>query len=198
MSAFGLALSAIVVSACGPANPGAPSASPALPNEGQLSALPIGDLAGAAKVTATAQIANPMAGDARAIEQGHKLFIEMNCAGCHGYDAKGGMGPNLTDDFWRYGGMASSIYKSIDEGRPQGMPAWGRALPPEEIWKIVAFIQTLGGAVPEDHYHAGLQGDHNLTSTAPEASSLVGVFDRSISEKTDDTRSGAPSVSSTP
>jgi cytochrome c551/c552 len=122
------------------------------------------------------EIANPLAGDANAIEEGHRLFIAMNCAGCHGYDAKGGMGPNLTDAYWRYGGMPSSIYNSIYEGRPQGMPAWGRALPALDIWKIVSFVQSLGGAVAANEYHNGLQGDHDITSSAPEARSLLGVF----------------------
>jgi len=149
----------------------------ALPPEGQLAALPLGEIAGAAKLSAVNEVPNPLAGNAGAIEEGHRLFIAMNCAGCHGYDAKGGMGPDLTDAYWRYGGMPSSIYNSIYEGRPQGMPAWGRALPALEIWKLVAFVQSLGGAVAWNQYHRGLQGDHNVTSTAPEANSLLGVFD---------------------
>ena len=150
----------------------------ALPSEGQLASLPLGEIAGAAKLRSPNEIPNPLEGNASAIAEGHQLFISMNCAGCHGYDAKGGMGPNLTDSFWRYGGMPSSIYNSIYEGRPQGMPAWGRTLPAQDIWKIVAFIETLGGAVAAKQYHAGLQGDHDVTSVAPEAESLLGVFDR--------------------
>lgn len=149
----------------------------ALPAERQLAALPLGDIAGAAKLSATNEVPNPLGGDAGAIEEGHHLFISMNCAGCHGYDAKGGMGPDLTDAYWRYGGMPTSIYNSIYEGRPLGMPAWGRALPALDIWKLVAFVQSLGGAVPWNQYHGGLQGDHDVTSTAPEANSLLGVFD---------------------
>jgi len=72
----------------------------------------------------------------------------MNCAGCHGYDAKGGMGPDLTDTEWRYGGTPIDIYKSIYEGRAQGMPAWGNALPTTPIWQLVAYIQSLGGTLP--------------------------------------------------
>lgn len=151
----------------------------ALPSEGRLSALPLGDIAGAAKLGPANEIANPLQGDPGAIAEGHRLYISMNCAGCHGYDAKGNMGPNLTDAYWRYGGTPASIYNSIYDGRPQGMPAWGRALPAGDIWKIVAWLQDLGGAVAANQYHAGLQGDHELTSSAPEATSLLGVFDRS-------------------
>lgn len=172
---FGFALA---VSACKPQ--GASTAvdnARVLPSEGQLAALPLGDIAGAAKLRAVDDVANPLEGNASAIEDGHRLFIAMNCAGCHGYDAKGNMGPDLTDPYWRYGGTPSGIYNSIYEGRPLGMPAWGRALPAQDIWKVVAYLQSLGGAVAATQYHAGLQGDHDLTSTADEAHSLVGVFD---------------------
>ena len=170
---------AIALSACRPHGGSAPNGDlRALPSEGQLASLPLGEIAGAAKLRSPNEIPNPLEGNASAISEGHQLFISMNCAGCHGYDAKGGMGPNLTDSFWRYGGMPSSIYNSIYEGRPQGMPAWGRTLPAQDIWKIVAFIETLGGAVAAKQYHAGLQGDHDVTSVAPEAESLLGVFDR--------------------
>jgi cytochrome c oxidase cbb3-type subunit 3 len=172
--ALGLAL---VVSACKPQGANSPGSARTLPPEGELAAVPLGDIAGAAKLRAVDEVANPLDGNASAIADGHRLFIAMNCAGCHGYHAKGGMGPNLTDAYWRYGGTPSGIYNSIYEGRPQGMPAWGRALPAQDIWKIVAYLQTLGGAVAANEYHAGLQGDHDLTSTAAEAKSLLGVFD---------------------
>ena len=94
---------------------------------------------------------NPLANDPTAVAEGHKLFISMNCAGCHGYDAKGGMGPNLTDTYWRYGGTPERLYESILNGRPKGMPAWGVALPPQHIWQLVAYIQSLGGAVAARH-----------------------------------------------
>ena len=165
---------ATTLSACKPhADSAAQGASRALPAEGSLAALPLGDLAGTAKLLAANEVVNPLAGNAGAIEEGHRLFIAMNCAGCHGYDAKGNMGPDLTDAYWRYGGTPSAIYNSIYEGRPQGMPAWGRALPANDIWEIVAYLQTLGGAVAATEYHAGLQGDHGITSTADEARGLL-------------------------
>jgi len=163
----------IAASACqprsgSPAVPGAPS------SPGQAALVPLGDLAGAAKFTDA--VVNPWEGNAAAIERGHELFVSMNCAGCHGYDAAGNMGPNLTDRYWRYGGAPSQVYQSILEGRPQGMPAWGAALPREEIWKIVAYLQSLGGMVASTHYHEGLQGDHDVSSTAPEIDA-VGASD---------------------
>ena len=43
----------------------------------------------------TADTPNPFEGKADAAEAGHALFGKMNCAGCHGYDLTGGMGPDL-------------------------------------------------------------------------------------------------------
>jgi len=135
-------------------------------------ALPLGDVAGAAQNTAN--IANPYANNPQAVEEGHKLFVAMNCAGCHGYDAKGGMGPNLTDTYWRYGSVPVSIFKSIYEGRPQGMPAWNPSLPPEEIWKVVAYIQSLGGTLEPSQYQAWVQGDHPIASKTPSQPPSIG------------------------
>ena len=79
------------------------------------------------------------------------------------------MGPDLTDSEWRYGGLPIQVYKTIRDGRPQGMPAWGVALPPGDIWKLVAYIQSLGGTVsPKDYEHAR-QGDEPGELVAPEA-----------------------------
>lgn len=140
----------------------------ALRGEGLPAAVPLGDLAGSATERFPANISNPLRGGNQAtIESGHKLFEQMNCAGCHGYDAKGGMGPDLTDRYWRYGGTPVQIYKSIYEGRPKGMPAWGKALPERDIWALTAFVQSLGGAFPPGSYHRGLQGDEAAGGAEP-------------------------------
>ncbi|MFN2637795.1 MAG: c-type cytochrome [Gemmatimonadaceae bacterium] len=138
-----------------------------LPSEGNLSRVAIGDLAGARNNTFETNIANPYANDMAGIIEGHDLFVKMNCASCHGYDLKGGMGPSLVDTYWRYGGSPADIYKSIFEGRPQGMPAWGRAIPPTQIWKVVAYIQAKGGTFPAglaDRARQGDLADHDTTS----------------------------------
>lgn len=130
-----------------------------LPSQGDLTQVPLGDFAGRTPNLVAEAIANPYAKSTAAQKEGEQLFQQMNCADCHGYDAKGGMGPDLTDAYWRYGGSPAEIYKSIYEGRPKGMPAWGASLPPEQIWKIVSYIQTLGGAFPARLANAGRQGN---------------------------------------
>jgi cytochrome c oxidase cbb3-type subunit 3 len=134
----------------------------------EVAAVPLGDLAGAAESGLGEHITNPYGRNPQALQQGHALFVRMNCAGCHGYDAKGGMGPNLSDTYWRYGGSPAAVFKSIYEGRPQGMPAWSPSLPPDEIWKLVAYIESLGGTYSAAQYAASVQGDHVGDNVAPE------------------------------
>ena len=150
-----------------PSNKVGATDSTGLPDEGVLARVAIGDLAGIGNNSLDADVKSPYAGQLAAIEQGHDMFVNMNCAGCHGYDLKGGMGPDLTDTYWRYGGSPADIFKSIFEGRPQGMPAWGRSIPPAMIWKVVAYIESKGGAFPgslADRARQGDLGDQDTTS----------------------------------
>jgi len=94
-------------------------------------------------------IQNPYSNDPAALEEGRQLFVAMNCAGCHGGHAGGGMGPSLrSPGEWLYGNTPANIFDSISMGRGKGMPAWGTKLPPEVIWKIALYIQSLG--TPEE------------------------------------------------
>lgn len=88
--------------------------------------------------------ANPYSGDAAAIAEGRRLYGWFNCAGCHSQGG-GGMGPALMDDKWIYGSDPANLYSVIVEGRPNGMPAFGGHIPEQQIWQIIAFIETLGG-----------------------------------------------------
>lgn len=161
---------ALLLASCGRSEGDSTTAAPpqASPSMEAIAAVPLGDLAGAAESHLAATIPNPYRDDPQAAQQGHELFVRMNCAGCHGYGATGGMGPNLTDAYWRYGGAPVQIFKSIHDGRPQGMPAWNPALPPQEIWKLVAYIQSLGGSYSAGQFQASLQGDRAGDNVAPE------------------------------
>jgi mono/diheme cytochrome c family protein len=157
-------IAALALVACSPrSGPAAPSAS----TDRGAGGLPSGDLAGAVQSTAGRGIDNPLEGQPEAIAAGKRLFVQMNCAGCHGYDLGGSMGPNLIDRYWRYGGSPGEVYRSIADGHPQGMPAWRRALPPVQTWQLVAYIQSFGGMTPSQDYQAGLQGDYAAKTTSP-------------------------------
>ena len=88
-------------------------------------------------------LGNPLPENARTAADGAKLFTSMNCDGCHGGGAVGFVGPSLTARRWRYGGADADIFTSIYYGRPHGMPAFGGAMPPEMIWRIVTYIKSL-------------------------------------------------------
>lgn len=99
-------------------------------------------------------IHNPYEGDAKAVQEGRRLYAWMNCKGCHG-EGGGGIGPTLWDDQWRYGGRGIDIAESILYGRPDGMPSFAGHLPVDQVWRIVAYVQSLeprGGP-----YHAGVK-----------------------------------------
>lgn len=89
-------------------------------------------------------VKNPYAGDAAAAAEGRQLFVQYNCAGCHGGRAGGGMGPSLRDSLWTYGSSDVQLLGTITEGRSAGMPAWGGRIPQDQMWKIIAYIRTLG------------------------------------------------------
>jgi len=89
------------------------------------------------------RVSNSPANDAKAADAGAALFTGMNCDGCHGGGAVGAVGPSLTDGRWRYGGADADIYRSIAEGRPKGMPAFGGVLQPAMVWRLVAYIKSL-------------------------------------------------------
>lgn len=125
----------------------------------QPPSLALGDIAGAAVPGGAIDMPNPYGSAPQVVADGKRLYEAMNCAGCHGYDGAGNMGPALNDSYWRYGGAPAQIYKTIYEGRPQGMPAWGHALPADQLWKITAYVSSLGGGVAPKDAVAALRGD---------------------------------------
>lgn len=78
--------------------------------------------------------------------EGERLFVGYNCADCHGFGGVGSMGPSFQDGRWRFGGSEDSVYRSIAEGRPDGMPRWGRRIPADHIRKLTAYVRGLDDA----------------------------------------------------
>jgi cytochrome c oxidase cbb3-type subunit 3 len=87
---------------------------------------------------------------AYAISQGQQLYRQFNCGGCHATAGGGSIGPPLRDGTWVYGGSPEDLYRSIVEGRPNGMPAFGGRIPEQQVWQLVAFLRSLSGMVPLD------------------------------------------------
>ncbi len=93
---------------------------------------------------------NPYTGDPEAIAEGKRLWAEAGCYSCHGADAGGAVGPDLTDDEWVYRPTDRTIFKAIAKGRKGTvMVAWSDSLNDDEIWKVVAYIRSLYKGDPE-------------------------------------------------
>jgi cytochrome c oxidase cbb3-type subunit 3 len=86
---------------------------------------------------------------AYAISQGRQLFMQFNCVGCHAHGG-GGMGPPLMDDAWIYGSEPANIFATIVEGRPNGMPAFGRKIPRYQIWQLASYVRSVSGLAAKD------------------------------------------------
>lgn len=85
---------------------------------------------------------SPHKGDAQARAEGKRMYMWMNCAGCH-FEGGGGIGPPLMNDDWIYGGEPAQIFDSIASGRANGMPAYGDKLSTDQIWLIVEHVLSL-------------------------------------------------------
>jgi cytochrome c oxidase cbb3-type subunit 3 len=93
---------------------------------------------------------SPYDRNAYAVSEGKTLYDAMNCSGCHAQGG-GNIGPPLLDDEWIYGSEPENVFATIAEGRPNGMPAYGGKLPPEQIWRLVAYVRSMSAVgVPQD------------------------------------------------
>lgn len=84
-------------------------------------------------------------GDPALIAAGKEKFQTL-CVACHGPDGKGNPmlgAPDLTDDYWLYGGSQEAIETSIRNGRMGVMPAHKDLLSPERIHVLAAYVYSL-------------------------------------------------------
>ena len=73
---------------------------------------------------------------------GHRLFLEKQCAHCHGEDGRGGV--NLA----RRNLDPAGAFQSISDGREKNgirMPAWREVLTDNEIWQATAYVLSISG-----------------------------------------------------
>ncbi len=99
-----------------------------------------------------------------AVGQGQTFYAQYNCAGCHAPGGGGGIGPALTDDEWIYGSDPENIFDTIVKGRPHGMPSFRGRMGNSEIWKLTAYVRTLGGLTRKDAWNP--RNEHMAESTA--------------------------------
>lgn len=98
-----------------------------------------------ASASSARPLTNPRDGDAAAIRAGAARF-QTGCAECHGTDAKGIFGPNLTT-LWVNGATDDRVFQTVKGGvSGSSMPA--SRLGDDEIWGILAYLKTLSPKEP--------------------------------------------------
>jgi cytochrome c oxidase cbb3-type subunit 3 len=91
---------------------------------------------------------NVLLADAAGIAEGKALFTQ-SCIACHAADGGGGIGPNLTDEFWIHGSSMNNIYKTIKIGYPEkGMQSWESMYSPVQMKNLASFVKSLKGTKP--------------------------------------------------
>jgi mono/diheme cytochrome c family protein len=116
-------------------------------------ALALGALSLVTSKPASAQAALPQGVTQAMVDKGNEIYHKQGlCYACHGQDAKGLVGPNLTDDVWLHSkGSFDEIVKQIAVGvtKEQSksgvpMPAKGGAsISDEDVKAVAAYVYIL-------------------------------------------------------
>ena len=86
--------------------------------------------------------------DATGIKSAEVNYV-ANCVACHGAKGEGGVGPNLTDDYWLHKGSLNDIYHTLKVGYPdKGMQSWASKFSPKEMSQLASYVKTLKGTNP--------------------------------------------------
>lgn len=87
--------------------------------------------------------------DAADLKAGQVIF-EENCVACHMADGGGGIGPNLTDEYWILGGGIKNVFRTVSEGgrNGKGMIAWKQSLKPSEMAQVSSYLLQFQGTTP--------------------------------------------------
>src|SRR5438093_774248 len=76
-------------------------------------------------------------------------MFRTRCAGCHGPDARGYLGPDITG-IWAAGYTDDKVFDTVRRGVPgtEMTPADPQRVPDKEIWEVLAYLKTLSAATP--------------------------------------------------
>ena len=132
--------------------------------------------------------------EARA-ERGKVLFngAPANCFTCHGDKGQGvqGLGPNLTDNIWLWGGTQKAIIETITNGRHNQMPAWDNFLDKDKLHIMTAYVWGLSnkGGKPATEKKNEAKTELPAAASAP-ASSNQAVIAEDKADVVYDTQAG--------
>ena len=100
-----------------------------------------------------AQTALPSGVTQALIDKGNEIFHKQGlCYACHGQDAKGLVGPNLTDDVWIHSkGTYDDIVAQVMKGVPKEESKSGVPMPPrggstisdDDVKAVAAYVWSL-------------------------------------------------------
>jgi cytochrome c oxidase cbb3-type subunit 3 len=86
--------------------------------------------------------------NADGISSGAVLY-KNNCIACHGAQGQGGVGPNLTDEYWIHEGGIKDIFKTLKYGwQEKGMKSWKDDFSPVQMAQLSSFVISLKGTKP--------------------------------------------------
>ncbi len=86
------------------------------------------------------------------------VLYKNNCVACHGAQGQGGVGPNLTDEYWIHQGGIKDIFKTLKYGwQEKGMKSWKDDFSPVQMAQLSSFVKSLKGTKPPTPKEA--QGD---------------------------------------
>lgn len=88
------------------------------------------------------EVKNPLAGDAAAAGEGKALYEKTGCVACHGNNARGAVGPDLTDDEWMRAPSDEMIFNTIRNGRSGTlMSPFKDMLDDQQVWQLVTYLR---------------------------------------------------------
>lgn len=72
--------------------------------------------------------------------EGRRMFLKLNCYGCHGMNAGGGMAISIQH------AEPGDVGEAVRSGEESGMPAFGKYVTPTDITNIAAYLASIGKA----------------------------------------------------
>ncbi len=80
--------------------------------------------------------------DDASLNEGKQIYVDMNCAACHGENGEGNaIGPNLTDASWINGCDFNTVVDVIKNGRAtKGMTPFKAQINDEKIQKVTSYL----------------------------------------------------------
>jgi len=100
-------------------------------------------LAAGASVATPEEPRNPYPQEAPWIDKGRGIYGRYSCPMCHGMNARGGAGPDLTDERWIFAPTDRMLFETIRNGRRGTMmPGYADELADEQIWLVVSWLRS--------------------------------------------------------